>query len=169
MKKALLLRALLAVGILYLAIAPFAPAGVGNALYERWDGGDDEYTMLTESSPPDYTEILTSTEWGIGDDPDVDNYLARITAWIIPPVTADYIFWLVTDDNGCLWLSTDHDPANAQLIAEETEWAGENEWGDVGDEAQSEPITLEGGKAYWLRGGQQESAGGDHILSLIHI
>jgi len=163
MKQVLPLRAFLAVTLLYLCISPFSSADTGHALYERWVGGDDEYTMLTESSPPDYTEILTSTEWGIGDDPDVDNYRARITAWIIPPVTADYIFWLVTDDNGCLWLSSDHEPANAQLIAVETSWAGENEWGGVGDEAQSEPIRLEGGRAYWLRGGHQEGAGGDHI------
>jgi hypothetical protein len=163
MKQVLPLGAFLAVTLLYLFAAPLAFGGLGQALYERWDGFTDVELMLTESSPADYTEILTSTEWGVGDDPDVDNYCARITAWIIPPVTGDYIFWLVTDDAGRLWLSSDHEPANAQLIAEETSYAGEDQWGDVGDEAQSEPIRLEGGKAYWLRGGQQEGAGGDHI------
>lgn len=167
MKQVLPLRAFLAVTLLYLCMASLAFSDIGHALYERWSGGgydsDGAEQMLTESSVPDYTEIITSSEWGVGDDNSLDDYRARITAWIIPPVTGEYIFWLVTDDAGRLWLSSDHEPANAQLIAEESSWAGENEWGDVGDEAQSEAIWLEEGKAYWLRGGHQEGAGGDHI------
>jgi hypothetical protein len=159
MKRALPLRALPAVVILYLAITPFVFAGMGEALYERWDGEGPVDSMLTESSPANYTEILTSTEF----DPDLDDYRARITAWLIPPVAGEYIFWLVTDDYGRLWLSTDHDPANAQLIAMETYYAPIDGWGGVGDEAQSESVTLEGGKAYWLRGAHQEGSGGDHI------
>jgi hypothetical protein len=146
-----------------LMLPDMASAGMGQVLYERWDGDGTAESMLTESSTPDYTEILSTTEWGVGDDDSTDNYRGRITAWLIPPVTGNYTFWIVTDDNGCLWLSTDHDPANAQLIAQETTWAGEDEWGGVGDEARSASIMLEAGKAYWLRGGYQEGGGGDHI------
>jgi hypothetical protein len=159
MKKAFPLSALLTIFLVYPAVTPFVSAGMGQALYERWNGDGSADSMLTESSTPSYTEILTSTEL----DPDLDDYRARITAWLIPPVTGEYIFWLVTDDTGRLWLSTDEDPANAQLIAEESYYAYFDGWGGVGDEAQSEAITLEGGKAYWLRGGHQEGTGGDHI------
>jgi hypothetical protein len=163
MKKVFLLRAFLVISIFYPAIAPFASAGVGEALYERWDEAGTADSMLTESSTPNYTEIITSTQWGVGDDNSLENYRGRITAFLIPPVTGEYIFWIVTDDNGRLWLSTDHDPNNAQLIASESSWAAENAWGGVGDEAQSVVITLQGGKPYWLRGGYQETGGGDHI------
>jgi hypothetical protein len=163
MKKA----TLLVISVFYFALVPFAPGGVGQALYERWDGdgyeGGAADSLLRESSAPDYTEILTSTEWGVGDDDAIENYRARITGWFLPPVTGEYIFWIVSDDAGRLWISTDHDPANAYLIAEESSWAGEDGWGGVGDEAQSEPILLEGGKPYWLRGANQEGDGGDHI------
>jgi hypothetical protein len=145
------------------ASAPLASTGTGQALYERWDSAGSAESMLTESTTADYTEIITSTEWGVGDDNALGDYRGRITAWLIPPVTGEYIFWIVTDDNGMLWLSTDHDPANAQLIASESSWAGEEGWGGVGDEAQSAAITLEGGRPYWLRGGYQEGGGGDHI------
>jgi hypothetical protein len=169
MKKVLPLKAFLVIGIFSIALVPLASAGVGQALYERWNGGGYDAdgagaeSMLTESSTPVYTEIITSAEWGVGDNDSIEDYRARITAWLIPPVTGEYIFWLVTDDAGRLWLSTDDDPANAQLIAQETEYAGEDGWGEIGDETQSAAITLERGKAYWLRGGYQEGGGGDHI------
>jgi hypothetical protein len=150
--------------VLILTMATLSSAAMAEqALYERWDGSDDPDTLLTESSTPDYTELLTSTEWGVGDDDSEEDYRARITAMLVPPVTGDYIFWLVSDDNGRLWLSTDNDPANAKLIAEESSWAAEEGWGEVGNEAQSDAITLVGGNLYWLRGGYQEGNGGDHI------
>jgi hypothetical protein len=167
MAKVLLLRMLSIVAVLCMAIAPLASAGMGQALYERWSGGgydtDGADSMLTLTSVPDYTEILTSTQWGVGDDNSVEDYRSRITAWLFPPVTGDYVFWITSDDGGRLWLSTDHDPANARLIAEVSNYVGEDEWGDIGDESRSVAITLEGGEAYWLRGGHQEGDGGDHF------
>lgn len=163
MARVLSLRVLLGVTILFLAMAPFAEADIGHALYERWTGDGTADSMLTESSIPDYTELVTSSEWGVGDDDSLDNYRARITGWLTPPADGNYIFWIVTDDNGRLWLSTDDDPANAGLIATETVWAGEEGWGGTDGLAQSSPIALEAGKAYWFRGGYQETGGGDHI------
>jgi len=163
MSKVSSLKVLPTIAILLLAISPPVSAGVGQVLYERWASGGSADSMLTETSPPDYTEILTAAQWGVGDDNSIDNYRARITGWLIPPATGNYIFWLVTDDNGRLWLSTDDDPANARLIATESSWAGEGGWGGPGDEAQSVAIHLEAGKAYWMRGGYQEAGGGDHI------
>ena len=76
MKKAFPLSALLTIFLLYFAVTPFVSAGMGQALYERWNGDGSADSMLTESSTPSYTEILTSTEL----DPDLDDYRARITA-----------------------------------------------------------------------------------------
>ena len=49
----------------------------GEALYERWEnsGSDDPCELLTDTSTPDYTEDLTSLEYG----PDIgEDYKARI-------------------------------------------------------------------------------------------
>jgi hypothetical protein len=153
--------------LLMCVLAAFVSAGIANAeiglLYERWVVAGTAESMLTESSIPDYTEILSSSQWGIGDNDAVENYRARITGWITPPVTGEYTFWLVTDDNGRLWLGTNEDPAGNVLIARETNYAGANGWALPGDEAVSVPITLQAGKAYWMRAGMQEGASVDHI------
>lgn len=162
MRKVLRLRVLLTITLLCMATAPFAEADVGHALYERWAGSGTADSMLTESSPPDYTELVTSSQWGVGDGDTLSDYRARITGWLIPPADGNYIFWIATDDNGRLWLSTDDDPANATLVASVSGWAAEDDWTKF-PEQQSDPISLQGGKPYWFRGGYQEAGGGDHI------
>jgi hypothetical protein len=41
----------------------------------------------------------------------------RMSAIITPTHTANYVFYLATDDSGILWLSTDDNPANKHAIA----------------------------------------------------
>ena len=73
MKKVFLLTAL---SIAVLLSAPLASAGMGQALYERWNGSENPDTLLRDTSTPNYTEVLTSTEWGIGDNDGTDDYRA---------------------------------------------------------------------------------------------
>lgn len=141
--------------------------GMSNAqpgmLYERWDTAGTPDPLLTETSTPDHSEIVSIAQWGVIDDPDLGNYVARLTGYIVPPVTGNYRFWLVTDDNSRLWLSTDADPANYVEIARETDWRDFNDWGAIGDEQVSDLIPLVGGNIYWIRGAYEEVGGGDHI------
>ena len=74
---------------------------------------------------PNETRILTKYEGPTGYG---DNYGARITGFIIPNETANYIFFLSADDNAQLYLSTDENPANRKLIAAEPQWNGERDW-----------------------------------------
>ena len=46
-----------------------------------------------------------------------DNYGGRIRGYVLPPTTGYYIFWISSDDNGELWLSTNSNPANKVKIA----------------------------------------------------
>ena len=43
-------------------------------------------------------------------------YGTKMTAIITPTNTANYVFYLATDDSGILWLSTDDNPANKHII-----------------------------------------------------
>jgi hypothetical protein len=45
------------------------------------------------------------------------NYGSRMIGFICAPATGDYTFWIAADDRAELWLSTDANPANKQLIA----------------------------------------------------
>ena len=47
-----------------------------------------------------------------------ENYGTRIRGYIYPPTTGSYTFWIASDDNCQLWLSTDGSPAHASLIAQ---------------------------------------------------
>jgi len=78
-----------------------------------------------------------------------DNYGTRMHGYIVPPVTGDYTFWIATDDGGALFLSTDDQPANMQQIAAVPGWAASRNWYAYPDQ-QSPPITLQGGKAYYI-------------------
>ncbi len=142
-------------------------AGISNAqpgmIYERWDTAGTPDIMLTETSTPDYSEIVSIAQWGVVDDPDPSDYRARLTGYIVPPVTGNYRFWVITDDNSRLWLSTNTTPANAVEIARETGWRDPDDWGNIGDEQVSDLIPLVGGNIYWIRGGYEEGGGGDHI------
>ena len=46
-----------------------------------------------------------------------DRYGQRLRALITVPVTGSYVFWVVADDAGLLFLSTDESPVNKRQIA----------------------------------------------------
>ncbi|MHC4351773.1 MAG: LamG-like jellyroll fold domain-containing protein, partial [Planctomycetota bacterium] len=136
--------------------------GLGTAVAERWENitTTDLNTLKTDArfpNNPDATEDVTEFAW---DGPDLNDYGGRISAWLYVPGTGDYTFWLNSDDNGELWLSTDDDPGNAKLIAQESSWSGLGTWG--GGEEQSDPIPLIGGEKYYIEALWKEGGGGDH-------
>ena len=57
-----------------------------------------------------------------------DNYGTRITAIYTPPVAGNYVFYVSSDDQSVLYLSTDATPANKVELAVEPEWAGSREF-----------------------------------------
>lgn len=89
-------------------------------------------------------------------------YGARITGFIIPTETANYDFFLSSDDASQLYLSTDASTANLALIAEETGCChGFLEPGAPTTTAT--PITLQAGQKYAVEALLKEGGGGDFI------
>ena len=94
---------------------------------------------------------------------DVDEaYGQRMHGYIAPPLTGNYTFWIASDDNGQLWLSTDDKPANRRLIATVNGWTSPREWGKEVNQ-QSVAIRLEAGRAYYVAALQKEGTGGDNL------
>ena len=48
-----------------------------------------------------------------------DDYGTRLTGFLIPPVTGDYVFHIASDDQSLFFLSSDDDPGHERAIARE--------------------------------------------------
>ena len=91
-----------------------------------------------------------------------DSYGQRMTALLIAPTNGSYVFWIASDDNSSLYLSTDENPANRVLIAYVGSWTSSREWNKEANQ-KSVPITLVGGQRYYIEALQKEGGGGDNL------
>ncbi|MDP6637089.1 MAG: lamin tail domain-containing protein [Phycisphaerae bacterium] len=138
--------------------------GSGTILREWWTGiGGNEISLLTGNANypdnPTGSEELTIFE---GPTQFADSYGTRMRGYVHPPTTGNYVFWIATDDNGELWLSTDDDPANKQLIASVSGWAGVRDWYKFASQESTE-IHLVAGQRYYVEALQKEGNGGDNM------
>ena len=92
----------------------------------------------------------------------LDNYAQRIRGYICPPQTGLYTFWISSNDNGQLWLSTNSSPDNKRLIANVRGWTYPNQWNKYNSQ-QSEPILLAEGSQYYIEAFMNEGVGGDNL------
>jgi hypothetical protein len=137
----------------------------GSVLYEYWTGiSGTEVGSLTGDprypSNPSGTSYLTQyfeapSNWN-------DNYGARIRGIIHPPVTGNYIFYIASDDQSELWLSTDDKPANKVKIAWVSSYTDSRQW-DKYPEQQSAAIHLEAGRRYYIEGLHKDGSQNDNF------
>jgi len=139
------------------------PAHSG-ALVETWFDIPGSYISDLTSSPaypdsPNTTHVvdILEAEPSRGSD-----FGTRMRAFVVPPVTGDYTFWIATDDYGELWLSPDTDPANRALIASVSGWVSYRSW-DQKTSQKSVTQSLVKGKSYYIEALQKEGGGGDHL------
>jgi hypothetical protein len=91
-----------------------------------------------------------------------DNYGSRCRGFIVPPTTGSYTFWIASDDNSELWLSTSSDPAGASRIAYVNGYCNPREWTKFSTQ-QSAAITLQAGQYYYIEALQKDGAGNDNL------
>jgi hypothetical protein len=108
---------------------------------------------------PDMREEITRFE---GPVDWADNYGTRIHGFLIPPQTGSYTFWIASDDESQLSLSTEASSSNRRQIARASAWTAAREW-DKWPEQKSEPILLTAGNAYYIAALHKEGTGGDNI------
>ncbi len=90
------------------------------------------------------TKLEGPTNWA-------DNYGTSIRGYVIPPVNGNYTFWIVSDANSELWLSTNNNLANAVLIAY------------MPGNPQSSPKSLVAGQKYYVEVLHKAGTGSDNI------
>jgi hypothetical protein len=84
-------------------------------------------------------EVVTS-DLGMG---------SRIKGWLMPPVTGNYVFWIVADDVGELWLSSNDHPENKVRVCFAPDVTGTREWTKF-SEQESTLIPLVADEAYYF-------------------
>ena len=133
-------------------------------LREVWYGCDASLSSMTrKSSFPNSPDLVDSVSGFISPIDWADNYGQKISGLIIPPLTGSYTFWVCSDDDSELWLSTDENPANKRLIAYLYGWAPVYEWSNHSSQKSSK-ISLIANKPYYIEGLQTDGTGGDHII-----
>ncbi|MGC8744821.1 MAG: PA14 domain-containing protein, partial [Verrucomicrobiia bacterium] len=146
-----------------------------------------EYYAFTGISGSDIASLSNNTKF-INFQPDIsmliplidisswgDNYGEYLRGYYIPPVSGVYKFYIASDDNSELWLSTDDNPANKQLIALEQQYGNQRDWtSDASGRRtinpatgryynQSADITLQAFKRYYIEVKHKEGTGGDYV------
>ena len=108
---------------------------------------------------PASTSILNTFEAPTDVD---DEYGQRLTAYVVPPTTGNYVFWIASDDNSALFLSTDSSPANRRQVASVSGWTNPREWTKYPEQI-SAPVALTAGQNYYIEALMKEEGGGDNL------
>jgi hypothetical protein len=151
----------------------------GALKWEVWrDIGGNAVSALTDDprypASPDEVRLLPTAETPINI---YEAFGARVSGFVIPATTGNYVFFLSADDNAELYLSTDESPANKKLIARETAWSNTKQWtvsggsSDLAEKRSDEStstewptgntITLTAGRKYYMELLYKEGGGGD--------
>lgn len=125
---------------------------IGCATLDTWEGvPSTDLASLTglPSYPNNPSTTVMLTDCLETQSNRADNFGSRLQTWIIPTFTCDYTFYIASDDQGQLNLSTDTDPANKQTIASVTGYTGPRIWNKYSSQT-SIPISLVKGTVYYL-------------------
>ncbi len=91
-----------------------------------------------------------------------ENYGQRMRGVLLPPQSGWYTFWIASDDNSQLWLSTNENPAHLVKIIDWTDWSWAREWFKSSIQ-QSAAVYLEAGRSYYIQALMKEGGGGDNL------
>src|SRR6266567_7731161 len=171
------------------AAAPPTPQGIITAKEFLNIGGGTAVADLTSNpkfpDSPDVVNYPILFEWPANDDGSqpggsyLDAYGTQIIGYFYPTVTGPHTFYICSDDNSALYLSTDESPANKHLIAMETAWStvrqydasagGSDLTAKRSDQFKQSTwptttnINLVAGKAYYIEALSKEGGGGDNL------
>lgn len=141
-------------------------AGTGSLLVEYWNdiGTGTTVSDLTgqanfPASPSEkyYTNSIFELQTDFR-----ENFGSRVRGLLAPTISGNYKFWIASDDNSELWLSTNHEVKNKQRIAYVNGWTAPREWTKYSTQ-ESAPISLVAGQYYYIESLQKEGGGLDNL------
>ena len=87
----------------------------------------------------------------------------RLRAYLYPPITGNYTFWIAADNVAELWLSSDDNPAHKSHIALVPGMTGSRQWTLYSWDQQSAPVYLAAGQHYYIKAVQKQGASTEHL------
>ncbi len=145
--------------------SPFQPGIISYAIYDGVGSGVFVSNLTSNArfpADPTSERQITSAE---GDSNRADSYGSVLRGYLIPPVSGNYYFYLATDDNGELWMSTTTNPTSMTLIASisgSSSYASPEQWNKYSSQ-KSAARSLTAGQAYYIEARQKEGSGGDNL------
>jgi hypothetical protein len=134
---------------------------------------------------PSTIQVYPSFQMPANDN--INDYAQRVSGWFIAPTTASYNFFVCSDDDADLFVSSDSTAAKKQLVAQETAWSNPGEWttsSGGSDTAQKRSdqyspdgmtrpfaagISMTAGQLYYIEGVQHQGTGGDNFSVMYSI
>jgi hypothetical protein len=146
--------------------------------FEVWNGLSTTDNSLANTllkdprfpNSPDFVSYTTSfSTRPVYPDDSHEGYGGKMSGLLLPTETADYRFFISSDDSSRLYLSNTADPQAKTLIAEETDCCDAfQEPGTPNDDGvtypTSEPVHLVAGQRYYVEAIWKEGGGGDYCL-----
>lgn len=141
----------------YLNAIEVMPRGAYQEIWRNVSGTRTSQIPLT--TPPTETGFLPALETAgnLG-----DNYGTRLRAYLRAPATGSYRFWIASDNDSDLYLSTTQSPANRRRIASVSGTTTPRQWNRYPSQ-KSTSISLVAGQLYYVEVLQKESTGADHV------
>jgi hypothetical protein len=132
----------------------------GSILREYWSNvSGTSVSAIPLSTTPSSSTKITSFETPSNS---ADNYGQRIRGYICAPMSGTYTFYIASDDNSQLWLSTSDNPSAKVMIASVTGWTAAREWTKFPSQ-KSVNISLKAGTKYYIELLHKEGGGGDNL------
>lgn len=155
--------------------SPFAPNQVAGRMMREWWFNTPGNSVATSRAagvflrPYDMIDLYDPAS----DARNSANWFAsRLRAYIVPPATGQYRFWIAGDDQAELWLSGDATKSRKALIAQvapaswqnadESAWTAPGGWDERRD-SRSLPVRLTAGQRYFIEILHKAGAGEDHV------
>src|SRR5436190_6682838 len=157
-------RLIISLTVVWLGQADRLAAQTAGVLREVYTGiGGTTVADLTNNvnfpDNPSTQEVLAEFEAPTDVD---ENYGQRLTAYVVPPTSGNYVFWIASDDNSTLFLRTDDTPARERVIASVPGWTTSRAWGTY-PQQKSSAISLVAGQKYYIEALMKEGGGRDNL------
>jgi ELWxxDGT repeat protein/uncharacterized repeat protein (TIGR03803 family) len=134
-------------------------SATGTITREQWSNspGDRVSDIPVTTTPTSVTALTAFETQALG-----TKYGARIRGYLCPPATGDYVFWIASNDQSELWISTDDDPLNRQRVAYAASATDFRQWNKFSTQ-RSAPVHLLQGKRYYVEALHKQGVGSDHL------
>lgn len=138
--------------------------GLGTISFQRWNNitGTAVSNLTSNVNYPNNpsstgTRTLFEMQSNLG-----NNFGIRMKGYICPPTTGAYRFWIASDDNSELWLSTNSNTANKVRIAYHTGFTNSRQWNKYTTQ-KSASINLVAGQLYYVEALMKDGSSGDNL------